>query len=230
LLLGYGQGDVSYGVMVASEIAGLAETTMRSMKINYPHGGGPDIAAYPIPKWVPEGGFRTDRALIYALIRQESSFNPDAVSPAGARGLMQLMPATARFVARVSGHPAADAERLGDPELNMTLGQNYLQLLLSESGVNYDLFRLAVAWNGGPGNMERWRRAADDPADPLLYIETIPAKETRNFIEQVLANFWIYRHRLGQQAPSLDALASGAWPTFVETDDQPIQVARRGRD
>ena len=124
---------------------------------------------------------------------------------------MQLMPATARFVARVSGFPAS-AVQLGRPEVNIALGQKYLELLLEDDNVGGDLFRLAAAWNGGPGNLERWQRDPRSYDDPLLFIETIPAGETRAFIEHVLANLWIYRHRLGQPSPSLDALAAGQWP------------------
>ena len=76
------------------------------------------------------------------------------------------------------------------------------------------LFLMAAAWNGGPGNLNKWRRNIDDMNDALFFIESLPSRETRIFIERVLTNLWIYRDRLGQDAPSLDAVASGAWPSY----------------
>jgi hypothetical protein len=229
VLLGRSGTEAARGIMVTAEVAGFADVAMRALRTAYPGGGGPDSAAYPVPRWVPEEGFHIDRSLVYALMRQESRFNAEAVSPKGARGIMQLMPDTARFVASFSGYPSQDAARLDDPSVNLTLGQRYIQFLMSEQSVDRDLFRFAVAWNGGPGKLERWNREINSPTDPLLFIETIPARETRNFIEQILANFWIYRHRMGKTSPSLDSLASGAWPTYQEFD-QPVRVADHGEN
>ena len=87
---------------------------------------------------------------------------------------------------------------------------------------------LAVAYNGGPGNLRKWRAKIDDGGDPLLFIETIPSRETRNFVERVLANFWIYRMRLGQATPSLDLVAGGSWSPYVSFDDgEPAAVPVR---
>jgi soluble lytic murein transglycosylase-like protein len=127
---------------------------------------------------------------------------------------MQLMPATARFVAQKNYVPDGDPSQLSTPEVNMALGQKYIEMLLSDSAVGTDLFRLAVAWNGGPGNLGKWDRQTGFADDPLLFIETIPARETRIFIERVLANLWTYRDRLGQPVASLDSLAGGAWPGY----------------
>ena len=77
-----------------------------------------------------------------------------------------------------------------------------------------NLFMLAVAYNGGPGNLRKWVRELTSNTDPLFFIESIPAGETRDFIEGVLTNLWIYRHRLGQDTPSLDAAAAGKWPVY----------------
>src|SRR3546814_8024996 len=84
--------------------------------------------------------------------------------------------------------------------------------------VQGDLFRLTTAYNGGPGNLGKWERAIQADGDPLLFIEALPSKETRLFIERVLTNLWIYRHRLGQPAPSLDQLAAGDWPRYQALD------------
>ncbi len=190
-----------------------------------------EAALFPIPPWQPEGGFKVDRALIYALMRQESAFNPKAKSRDGARGLMQLMPATAGFVARnyrrFRGHRRNE---LFEPSLNIDLGQRYVVHLLSNARVGGDLFRLTTAYNGGPGNLMKWQRRMDFDNDPLLFIESLPARETRLFIERVLTNFWIYRARLGQPAPSLDATAAGDWPGYAALDGASQEFARREPD
>jgi soluble lytic murein transglycosylase len=219
-----GRPDLAHGAMIVAENAGMADFAFRLQRALAPCGVEFDSAAYPIPRWLPAGGFSTDRALIYALMRQESNFDPQAVSRAGARGVMQLMPATARFVARTTGLSGPAASQLRQPESNMALGQKYLEILLADENVAGDLFRLAAAWNGGPGNLERWQRDPQASEDPLVFIETIPSGETRAFIEHVLANLWIYRDRLAQPSPSLDALAAGRWPGY-DGQQNPIEIA-----
>jgi len=177
-----------------------------------------DAALYPIPPWRPASGFSVDRALIYAFIRQESGFNPTAKSPDGARGLMQLMPATASFVARDRGYRRSKRNELYDPATNLELGQRYLNHLLGNALVQGDLARLTTAYNGGPGNLQKWQRKMAFDGDPLMFIESLPSRETRLFIERVLTNLWIYRARLGQPTPSLDGIASGDWPYYVPLD------------
>ena len=172
-----------------------------------------DAAIYPIPGWQPPNGFSVDRALVYAIMRRESSFNPDARNGSGASGLMQLMPATAKAMAGRS----LSAAKLIDPETNVTLGQTYISHLLDDPNVNGNLIRLAAAYNAGPGNVAKWQRQAQDE-DPLLFIESLPSRETRIFIETIMTDFWIYRMRLGQQNASLAALASGRWPMYVAQD------------
>jgi soluble lytic murein transglycosylase-like protein len=216
--------DLAYGAMIIAENAGMADFAFRLQRSLLPYGIEFDSAAYPVPRWRPEGGFSTDRALIYALMRQESNFDPQAVSRSGARGVMQLMPATARFIARTAGLLGDATSRLSRPEANIALGQKYLEMLLADDNVAGDLFRLAAAWNGGPGNLERWQRDPQAADDPLMFIETIPSGETRAFIEHVLANLWIYRHRLGQPSPSLDALAAGRWPGY-DGQQNPVEIA-----
>ena len=120
--------------------------------------------------------------------------------------------------------------RLYDPGLNLALGQRYLAMLLADGNVDGDLFRLAAAWNGGPGNLQKWRRQIKHGNDPLLFIESIPSPETRVFIERLLANLWIYRDRMGQPAPSLDALAAGNWPVYTALDYNRVEVAQHGQN
>ncbi len=190
-----------------------------------------DVALYPLPPWEPRKGFRVDRALVYAFMRQESAFKTRAKSPDGARGLMQLMPRTASFIGRDrSLQRRSGRDRLFDPELNIELGQRYVAHLLKNPRVGSNLFRLTAAYNGGPGNLGRWQKRMNYDNDPLLFIESLPARETRLFIERVLTNLWIYRERLGQPAPSLDALAAGDWPSYKALDGNTHGMAQNGKN
>jgi soluble lytic murein transglycosylase len=177
-----------------------------------------DATTYPLPAWTPPGGFAIDRALVFALMRQESAFNTKATSRAGARGLMQLMPKTASFVAQDSSLKGANRSKLYTPDFNVGLGQQYIAHLLDETPAGDNLFWIAAAYNGGPGNLARWLKSIDYDNDPLLFIESIPNRETRGFIERVLSNYWIYRYRLGQDLDSLDQVASGEWPRYRSED------------
>jgi len=170
-----------------------------------------------------------DPALVFALIRQESKFNPTAKSWAGARGLMQLMPRTASFVANDRKYRVSKTPFLFEPGLNMSLGQRYIEILRDDNKINGDLISMVAAWNGGPGNLNKWRRNMKYMDDPLMFIETIPSRETRVFVERVFANLWIYRDRLGQPAPSLDDLARGEWPAYTSVNHPDGQVAENDR-
>lgn len=177
-----------------------------------------EAGLYPLPPWEPRDGFKVDRALLYALMRQESAFNPHAKSPAGARGLMQIMPRTASYIARDRRYRRGDKRALFEPSLNMELSQRYLSYLLEHKSVQGDLLRLAAAYNGGPGNLNKWLRKMKYGDDPLMFIESLPSRETRLFIERVFANLWVYRKRLGQPAPSQDALLADDWPEYRPLD------------
>lgn len=173
-----------------------------------------DVALYPESPWNPKNGYEVDKALVHALIRQESRFNPHAISSTGARGLMQIMPSTANFVAKES------ANDLSHPETNIAIGQKYVRHLLNDKTVNNDLFKMTIAYNAGPGNLSRWKRNLSDIDDPMLFIESIPSAETRAFVERVMLNYWMYRLRMGQDVPSLDAVAmldAPSAPTPVKT-------------
>ena len=167
-----------------------------------------DSAAYPVPDWRPSSGWTIDRALMLAIARQESDLNPHAHSPSGAVGLMQLMPRTAKTVG---------AGKLTDPSVNLELGQRYIRRLLDDTAVKGNLLFLAASYNSGPGNLARWQQAMHHNGDALLFLESIPVRETRHFVQRVLTNYWTYRTRLGQDAPSLDAIAAGNWPTYDGT-------------
>lgn len=185
-----------------------------------------EAALYPIPGWVPTQGYIVDRALVYALMRQESGFNVTAKSRAGAHGLMQLMPATASLIAQDRSLKGSDKHRLFDPELNIDLAQKYVSHLLDQSHVNGDLFNLLAAYNAGPGNLMKWQKKVAYGDDPLLFIEALPSRETRAFIQHVLASYWIYRAQLGQETQSLDLIAAGQWPLYAALDgDGPVRHA-----
>ncbi len=180
----------------------------------------PQVVAglFPLPHWEPKSGYRVDRALLYAFVRQESRFDPLAQSRDGARGLMQILPSTASYISGDARYQGGRLRFLYLPEVNLDLGQRYILYLLDQEAVKKDLFRLATAYNGGPGNLIKWQGNMDHRDDPLLFIESLPSRETRFFAERLLANLWIYRARLGQESPSLEDLASGAWPTYVSLD------------
>lgn len=188
--------------------------------VTAPGGMTYDAALYPLPRWKPQGGYAIDRALMYAFMRQESRFESQAVSPAGARGLMQLMPVTAGYL---NGETTDDFEnagrrRLFDPELNLTLGQRFVAFLLATPEIGDNLILIAGAYNAGPSGAVRWRRGLGLGSDPVAFIESIPVRESREYIVRLLANYWIYRLRLGQDLRSLDAVAAGRWPIYKPVD------------
>jgi soluble lytic murein transglycosylase-like protein len=156
-------------------------------------------------------------------MRQESAFNPSAKSKAGARGLMQLMPSTARLMGGRDGAKKA----ITDPAKNIELSQRYIEMLLKDPGIDGNLFLLAAAYNGGPGKAMRWERQSDHRDDPLLLLESIPSRETRAYIKRIMANLWMYRARLKQSNPELDQLASGEWPVYAAQDQRSTAQSSR---
>ena len=184
-----------------------------------------DAAIYPVPKWQPEEGFKVDRALLYAFMRQESGFLASARSGAGATGLMQIMPVTASYISGDKSLRNGKSEKLLDPAYNLELGQQYLNYLMNYKDVDRNLFHLAAAYNGGPGNLKKWKSETAAGDDPLFFIEAMPSRETRIFIKRVLTNFWIYRHRMGQDLPGLDQIARGEWPEYQPLDQQESEIA-----
>ena len=219
--------DLLRTVIALSETADMPGTALRAGRVLLRATGTRiDAALYPIPHWVPEGGYSMDRALVYALARQESGFNVRARSHAGARGLLQLMPATARFMAESRrSFRGRNRAKLYDPSVNLRLGQKYLDHLLTEDVVGGNLALMLAAYNAGPGNLAKWQRRVRHDSDPLVFMESIPARETRLFVQRVFENFWIYRARLGQETPTLTALAAGRWPAYVGLDGARFGVA-----
>jgi soluble lytic murein transglycosylase len=171
-------------------------------------------ALYPVPHWEPQDGFKIDPALIYALARQESGFQPTAISPAGAAGMMQLMPTTASMMKKNLG--LSTDHHVTDPAFNLTLGQNYVRHLLTHSMVDGNLIYMLTAYNAGPARLLDWKKTISQN-DPLLFIESIPFGETRAYVMQVMTNYWIYSELAGSPSPTVTSMANGYWPNYEVT-------------
>jgi soluble lytic murein transglycosylase len=158
-------------------------------------------AGYPTVELPASAGLnsrRVEPALALAVIRQESAFWPEAISSAGARGLMQLMPNTAKYVAKVVDVAYTSQRLTGDPDYNLKLGTAYLAQMVEDFGGSYVL--ALAAYNAGPSRARQWIRELGNPgqswSDTIDWIESIPFGETRNYIQRVLENLQVYRNRL----------------------------------
>jgi soluble lytic murein transglycosylase len=187
-------------------LAGLAETSGRidlaiAVAKRAIEAGTPlMIHGYPVTE-LPSGG-TPERSLLFAITRQESAFERDAVSRAGARGLMQLMPATASFVANKMQLPFSADRLTADGIYNILLGRAYLETLIEDFGGSYAL--AIAAYNAGPGRVRQWLHDYGDPRggniDMVDWIEMIPINETRNYVQRVLENLQIYRGQIGRES------------------------------
>lgn len=183
-------------------------------------------AQYPLPDWEPMGGWSIDRALLLAITKQESNFRTSAKSGAGANGVMQLMPSTAKKVARANKVDISQID-MNNPEHNMFLGQQYIVDLLANPSIENSIIKMLVAYNAGMGNMVKFEKTFYT-YDPLLYIESFPAYETRSYIKRVMSNLWLYRARLNQPLTSMKELANGNWPLYNSEDEYvQRQIAER---
>ncbi|WP_288759159.1 lytic transglycosylase domain-containing protein, partial [uncultured Brevundimonas sp.] len=189
-----------------------------------------DALRYPAPVLEPEGGFTIEKALVYALARKETDFNPDARSGAGAYGLMQVMPTTA---AEMTGDRTfvSDPTKLLQPAVNMRLGQAYVNRMLQLPAFHGDLLRAVASYNAGPGPMLGAIRKLGGDADPLLLIETIDVPQAREYVEKVVAAYWVYQRMFGGPLKTLEAVASGAPLIPVALDyvppaAEPVQIAQ----
>jgi soluble lytic murein transglycosylase len=174
-----------------------------------------DQHAYPlaaIPDFVSVGD-EVEPAMVYAIARQESAFNPRAISSAGARGLMQLMPATAMRTAKRFG-VGFDLKRLiEDPSYNAKIGSAHLGELMEDWKGSHIL--AFASYNAGGGNVIKWVRSYGDPRKPDVdevdWVERIPFYETRNYVQRVLENLRVYRQRLNERdLPAAPATADAA--------------------
>ena len=199
-------------LMVASA-AGLTDCAAQMAAVLQSQDGHRhDELRFPMPRLRPAGGFSIDPPLVYALTRSESNFDSAAISRAGARGLMQIMPATAQYI---SGDPFYAPARLHEPASNLEIGQRYIAYLARQDGIDNDLLRVLASYNSGPVSFLRWGAAMHDRDDPLLFIEAIPIPETRTFVQHVLVYSWIYAARMHLPSSSLDALSAGEFPRFT---------------
>ncbi|WP_374528055.1 lytic transglycosylase domain-containing protein [Novosphingobium sp.] len=189
-------------------------STQLWMAYNAPAGGQSEPAArFPTPKWTPANGWIVDPALVYAHTLQESVFRTSVTSPAGAKGLMQIMPSAARQHAGalgVSGNPSD----LAKPEVNLAFGQQHLTMLRDSAGTQGLLPKVMAAYNAGLTPITRWNTEIKDKGDPLLWIESIPYWETRGYVNIVTRNYWMYERQAGGPSESRMAYAQGLWPTF----------------
>lgn len=206
---------------------------------NGPVGAQPSVVArYPMPAWTPEGGWRVEKELIYAHALQESRFRVDAVSPAGAYGIMQVLPGTADLIARRRGQAPVDRSRLLQPATNLEFGQSRLEQVRDYRPSGGLLPKVIAGYNAGPGVLDDWNATVRDGGDPLLFVESIPYWETRGYVATVLRNYWMYQRNGGKDSASLKAMAQGMWPRFPglpgayavpgDDGDGPVQTAQAG--
>ena len=193
------QGQVRGGIRVAEDARALT-----------PGGVGRPLtlalwtALYPEGQWAPiaqaAGRTGVDPYLVAGVIREESRFDPTALSSAGAFGLMQLMPGTAQGAARNAGVAPPDSRTLADPQTNVLLGTVVLSELLKQFG-RVDL--AVAAYNAGPAAVGRWM-AQRPGMDPASFVEEIPYQETRDYVKTVLESAAVYRwlYRDGHPSPS----------------------------
>ncbi|MBR4126946.1 MAG: lytic transglycosylase domain-containing protein [Alphaproteobacteria bacterium] len=172
-----------------------------------------DNALYPYPNWTPTNGWQIDKALAYAFIRQESCFKNKAFSKAGARGVMQLMPATARLMAHKLKQPY-QLSRLHKIPYNLMIGQELIKTLLNYPAIDGNLLMTIASYNCGPRNTAKWKDREDFKNDPLMFAEAIPSRETRGFVKKVTANYWIYRNLFGEDLSSIDDVLAGRYPVY----------------
>ncbi|MEJ0022076.1 MAG: lytic transglycosylase domain-containing protein [Alphaproteobacteria bacterium] len=183
--------------------SGFPGSAVRTAKVGIRRGYFALDAAYPIAA-LPRGTLTraAEPALVLAVIRQESEWDATVISPAGARGLMQLMPQTARAVCQAIGVPYQLAALTSDATYNMTLGSAYLGQLVEQFGGSYVL--AIAAYNAGPDRVREWIAAYGDPrshdVDTIDWIESIPFAETRNYVQRVLENVQVYRQRLNDHS------------------------------
>lgn len=178
--------------------------------------GYPDISATDLPKGA-------NQALLSAIVRQESNFDPNAMSPAGARGLAQLMPRTATWMAKKHNKKHRTSWLTSKPKHNLDIGWDYLDYLLKMRDGNHIL--VAASYNAGPGNVNKWIRANGDPRSDkvniLQWIESIPVSETRNYVQRILENEQQYLTNI-EGKPRPITLAEKMGLTFAKVDLPPM--------
>ncbi len=229
-----------WGLLALANKLGLASAQISMAKQLESSERKLDALKYPVPRWQPEEGFNIEPSLIYALMRQESGFQTSAISPAGAFGLMQLMPKTAQmmhsyYVAdndnniRVKSS-GSDIKKLSDPVMNITLGERYVGHLLGNSLIKGNLFYMLAAYNAGIGRLKEWQDNIAYHDDPLLFVESIPYSETRTYVMQVMTNYWIYSELFGVNNKSVIAVLRNNWPTYLPAEPMTADAGQRNKN
>ncbi|MCW1384193.1 lytic transglycosylase domain-containing protein [Novosphingobium sp. KCTC 2891] len=205
-------------------------STQLWMAYNAPAGARPDEAArFPAPKWTPANGWKVDPALLFAHSLQESNFRTAVTSPAGAKGLMQVLPGTARDLTKVEPVMMGREKQLDLPDVNLAFGQTYLSQLRARPETQGLLPKVIAAYNAGPMPIGRWNAEIRDKGDPLLWMESIPYWETRGYVSIVMRNYWMYERQAGGASESRIGLAQGLWPQFPGLSGaQNVRIASRG--
>jgi soluble lytic murein transglycosylase len=163
-------------------------------------------------------GTAPDPAFVHGIIRQETEFDPTATSAPGARGLMQLMPESARIAAGQAGLTYRPNDLMTDTTYNMQLGMTELGARISDYGGSLPL--AAAAYNAGPGNVSKWMNTYGDPrsptTDPIDWIEEIPFTETRNYVQRALDNMEVYRQKLSPGDQTLQIVRDVYFPRTAD--------------
>ena len=176
----------------------------------YPKNYQPAVKKYAALYDIPD-------SLVFSVIKAESNYKKDAVSKKGARGLMQIMTPTGEWAAEKIGIKEFSEELLFDSDVNIEIGCYYLSYLLDL--YNNETKLALAAYNAGPGNLIKWKKHVAT-SDPLLFLESIPSRETRSFAERIIVNYWIYRTLMGQPLLSLDKAVCGEWPNYQSMECQ----------
>ena len=186
------------------------------MAYNAPRGSAaPQHLRWPVTYKQPYGEWRIDPALAFAHALQESNFREGVVSPAGAIGLMQIMPIARReYAASINMSDGAD---LKDARVNLAFGQRTLEALARAGYTGGALPKVMAAYNAGPTPVARWNSEVNDQGDPLLWMESLPYWETRSYVNIVMRNYWMYLRQAQANAPSRVDLAENDWPRFPAT-------------
>ncbi|WP_225206327.1 lytic transglycosylase domain-containing protein [Novosphingobium huizhouense] len=205
-------------------------STQLWMAYNAPAGARADEAArFPAPKWTPANGWKVDPALLFAHSLQESNFRTSVTSPAGAKGLMQVLPGTARDLTRIDPVMLGREKQLDLPDVNLAFGQTYLAQLKARPETQGLLPKVIAAYNAGPMPIGRWNVEVRDKGDPLLWMESIPYWETRGYVATVMRNYWMYEKQAGGPSESRIGLVQGMWPKFPGLDGASnVRIASRG--
>ncbi len=215
------------GVLALAEMYHMSELALRiGSRVYRADQTYYDGLLYPDVRISTAHGRQTDPDLLRAIMRQESRFDADAASYSGALGLMQLLPSTARDIAKRYDYALGSDKDLHNTQVNIELGQLYVDYLLKHPEVKGNVLNMLIAYNAGPGNLKRWRDLWANVEDPLLFIELLPASQTREYVEKVMANYWTYRIKHRRDLSAMADLAEGRVLSFAQiTADLPFAVA-----